>query len=55
MPECDVCKLEFQSAKPNVAVVDAQIKGIGVWGYACQGHLSYCVPGTITKLEGVVA
>lgn len=51
MEDCDVCKLVFTSAKPNVAAVDAKIKGIGVWGYACDGHLSHCVPGTITKLE----
>ena len=51
METCDVCKLVFTSAKPNVAVADARIRGIGVWGYVCEGPLSHGVPGTVTKLD----
>ena len=29
----------------------AKLKQIGVWGYICQGHISYGVSGTITMLE----
>jgi hypothetical protein len=51
METCDVCKLEFTAATPNEAVADAKIKGLGLWGYVCDGHIFYGVPGTITKLE----
>ena len=51
METCDVCKLEFVEAKPNAAVVDAKIKGLGVWGFLCDGHWSHGVPGTISLLD----
>jgi hypothetical protein len=47
---CDYCKLVFTSAKPAEAKVDAKIKGLGVWGYLCEGHESHAVPGTATEL-----
>jgi hypothetical protein len=50
METCDVCKLVFTSAAPNKAVADAKIRGLGVWGYVCDGHWTHGVPGTITKL-----
>jgi len=49
--DCDVCKMEFSSATPNKAVADAKIRGTGVWGYVCEAHRSYGVPGTVTLLE----
>ena len=51
METCDVCKLVFTSAEPNVAVADAKLKGLGVWGYVCEGHESHGVPGTVTALK----
>ena len=51
METCDVCKLVFTSAEPNEAVADAKIRGIGVWGYVCDGHMGHALPGTITMLK----
>ena len=51
METCDVCKMEFPSSTPNVAVADAKIKGIGCWGYVCQAHLDYGVKGHVNTLE----
>lgn len=51
METCDVCKMEFSSATPNKAVADAQIKGIGLWGFVCVAHESHAVPGTLTLLD----
>lgn len=51
METCDVCKIEFTAAEPNKAIADAKIKGLGLWGYVCNGHISYGVPGTIALLQ----
>lgn len=50
METCDVCKMEFSSSTPNVAVADAQIRGLGLWGYVCKAHEGHAVPGTLTLL-----
>ena len=52
---CDVCKMEFPSSEPNVAVADAKIVGLGCWGYLCTGHLGHGVKGYVTMLETVEA
>ncbi|MGE3483465.1 MAG: hypothetical protein AB7L09_01915 [Nitrospira sp.] len=48
---CDICKIEFPNSKPNKAIADAKIRGIGVWGDLCAAHLSHGVPGLINRLD----
>ena len=50
METCDVCKLEFSASKPNEAVADTKIRGLGLWGYVCQAHLDYGVKAYTTML-----
>jgi len=51
MDTCDVCKMEFSAAEPNVAVADTKLKGLGLWGFVCEAHLDYGVPHYTTRLE----
>jgi len=51
METCDICKLVFTEAAPNVAAADAVIRGLGVWGYVCEGHMGHAVPSTVTLLK----
>ena len=53
METCDVCKMEFPSSKPNEAVADAKIRGLGMWGYLCQSHMGHAVKGHVTMLESM--
>lgn len=48
LPECDVCKMEFPSSKPNPAKYDGPIGG--PWGYMCEAH-KIVVPGLTKRLE----
>ena len=47
-PDCDICKLEFPSSKPNAARYDGPING--VWGYMCEAH-KIVIKGLTTRLE----
>ena len=38
---CDVCRIEFPHAEPNVAIVDAKLRGTPTWVNLCQGHLGH--------------
>ena len=58
MNDCDICRAQFQSAQPNPAVLDAPIRGLGVWAGFCLAHVSRAERGvgtwllTNTKDEG---
>ena len=51
METCDICRIEFTSSKPNKAVADTRIKGLGMWGFVCQAHLDHGVPAYTTMLD----
>ena len=66
MPHCDICRTTFPSCDPsrddatpenswNPAVIDAQIRGLGVWGYLCESHRDYATPGTATDITVILA
>ena len=50
METCDVCRVEFPHATPNVAVADAKVKGLGLWAFLCKAHLSLGLRGTVHSL-----
>ena len=43
MSDCDICKLEFPSSVPNVAIADVALGG--PWGYVCEAHLANATYG----------
>lgn len=50
-PTCDICKAEFPSSKPNLAVLDAPLRGNGAWAYFCSAHKGNAVPNVGTTIN----